>query len=453
MAEQAWGIPFLPGEFMAEAVARGHPKAFSKLMPDLLMSAVKMNFGHHCDVGALARMRAGWFSKWTKRAGELAKSEQDFKSQLDMHVQSILAPKRLLLWKEILTELQYPDIGVFEELTLGTQLVGEVPTCGLFEKKFKSADLTIQQLEAMSSADKRRNFHMCSSSGDDEVDRIVYEKTLEEVASGWAAGPFQYDELPENAVLSRRFGLKQPGKVRLIDDLSGSKVNSTVQASESPRPQNIDFIGALLLQFLGMNCEQKLVGRTFDLKSAYKQMAVAKESLIFAYVVVFNPGTRKPEAFRLLAAPFGATRSVYSFLRVIHSVWFIGVAALHLPWSHFFDDFVVFCQSAAATSTEQTVEMLFKLLGWKYAIDGDKAVAFASSFTALGVDIDLSHSAEGVGFPLSEARGKDGPFIPCYARLPLDFPKAGVTRRIRLLCAALCAACTRARRCVVRAPV
>ena len=52
------------------------------------------------------------------------------------------------------------------------------------------------------------------------------------------------------------------------------------------------------------------------------------------------------------------------------------------------------------------------------------------------------------GFPLSEARGKDGPFIPCYARLPLDFPKAGVTRRIRLLCAALCAACTRARRCV-----
>ena len=57
------------------------------------------------------------------------------------------------------------------------------------------------------------------------------------------------------------------------------------------------------------------------------------------------------------------------------------------------------------------------------------------------------------GFPLSEARGKDGPFIPCYARLPLEFPKAGVTRRIRLLCAALCAACTRARRCVVRAPV
>ena len=169
-----------------------------------------------------------------------------------------------------------------------------------------------------------------------------------------------------------------------------------MQAAESPKPQNIDFIGALLLQFLKMNCEQDLVGRTLDLKSAYKQMAVAKESLPFAYVVVFNPVTRKPEAFKLLAAPFGATRSVYSFLRVIHSVWFIGVSALHLPWSHFFDDFVVFCQSAAATSTGQTVEMLFKLLGWKYAVDGDKAMAFSPSFTALGVDIDLSQSAGGV---------------------------------------------------------
>ena len=213
MAEQAWGIPFSPEEFISEAVDKGHPKAVSNLVPNMLMSAVDRNFGRNCDVGALARERADWFAKWTKRASELSKSELDFKMQLYEHVRNILAPKRLLLWKEILTELQYPDLGVFEELTLGTQLVGVVPTCGLFEKKFKNAELTVQQLEAMSSADKRKNFHTCSSSGDDEVDRIVYEKTLEEVASGWAAGPFRYDDLPEGAVLSRRFGLKQPGRV------------------------------------------------------------------------------------------------------------------------------------------------------------------------------------------------------------------------------------------------
>ena len=108
--------------------------------------------------------------------------------------------------------------------------------------------------------------------------------------------------------------MKQPGKVRLIDDLSGSQVNGTVQTSESPKPQNLDFIGALLLQILQTGSFPELLGRTFDLKSAYKQMGIAPDSLQFAYVVVFNPIERRPEVFQLLAAPFGATRSVYSFL-------------------------------------------------------------------------------------------------------------------------------------------
>ena len=183
--------------------------------------------------------------------------------------------------------------------------------------------------------------------------------------------------------------------MRLIDDLSGSSVNSTVQTAESPKPQNVDYIGATLLQFLQLQNNQVIVGRTYDLKSAYKQLAVAPSSLEFAYVVVFNPHSRKPEVFQLLAAPFGATRSVYSFLRIIHSVWYIGVVALHLPWSHFFDDFVVFCKSGLAVNTGQTVEMLFRLLGWKYAVEGEKATAFSTSFTALGVDINLSGAVLG----------------------------------------------------------
>ncbi|CAJ1365896.1 unnamed protein product, partial [Effrenium voratum] len=45
-----------------------------------------------------------------------------------------------------------------------------------------------------------------------------------------------------------RFGLKQGAKVRLIDDFSGSGVNSTVQACESPKPHSTDVVAALLLQ-------------------------------------------------------------------------------------------------------------------------------------------------------------------------------------------------------------
>ena len=357
-AEQAWGIPFSPDEFIYEAVQRGHPKAFNKLVPKFLKDAIINNFGSKLSLGELASSRAQWFARWTRRAKELSREEASFKADLPEHVRRILCPKRLLLWKEILRELGYGDMEVFDEISSGTHLVGEVPARGVFEKKFKSADLTVDQLASLGQSDRRKNFHRCASSGDPEIDKTVYEKTLEEVSMGWAKGPIKYDELPAGAVLSRRFGLRQPGKVRLIDDLTGSKVNNTVQTSESPKPQSVDYIGAMLLQILQMEGGLELRGRTYDLKSAYKQLAVAQCSLDFAYVVVFNPHSRQPEVFQLLAAPFGATRSVHSFLRIIHSVWYIGVAALKLVWSHFFDDFVVFCQAGHEGNTGNTVEML-----------------------------------------------------------------------------------------------
>ena len=139
-------------------------------------------------------------------------------------------------------------------------------------------------------------------------------------------------------------------------------------------------------------------GRTYDLKSAYKQLAVAEDSLPYAYVVVFNPHTRKPEIFQLLAAPFGATRSVYSFLRIIHSVGFIGVSVLNLVRSHFFDDFVVFRRHVQTLNAGFTVGLLFKLRGWQFAEfaeDGDKVGEFSQRFTALGVEIQLQTAFSG----------------------------------------------------------
>ena len=71
------------------------------------------------------------------------------------------------------------------------------------------------------------------SSGDLEVDTTVYEKTLEERDSGWLRGPVCFNELGPGCVLSRRFGLRQPNKIRLIDDLSKSGINSTVQTPDA----------------------------------------------------------------------------------------------------------------------------------------------------------------------------------------------------------------------------
>ena len=76
-------------------------------------------------------------------------------------------------------------------------------------------------------------------------------------------------------------------------------------------------------------------------------------------------------------------------------------------WSCFFDDYVVFVFSPdnLVNNTESVVQMIFQLLGWKFAVDGDKANSFSHAFSALGVHINLEKFAYGtVEFSSTEKR-------------------------------------------------
>lgn len=105
--------------------------------------------------------------------------------------------------------------------------------------------------------------------------------------------------------------------------------------------------------------------------------------------------TRKPEVFQLHAVPFGATRSVFAFLRIAHSIWWLGCSQLKLIWSNFYDDYITFATSENSGNTDKTVCLFFDLLGWKFAVDGDKASEFSSQFSALGIVINLESFTDG----------------------------------------------------------
>ncbi|CAL1162093.1 unnamed protein product [Cladocopium goreaui] len=296
-----------------------------RLVPQVLQTAIENNFGTD-GLHSLPSSRTQWFAKWTERAKQLQQRDMEIKNALPDHAAKILEAKRLALFKEILEDLEYPDVGAFDELVDGTDLVGEVKPFGIFEKSLKPAERTVQQLREASKSERMLDFFKCSSSGDKEIDDMVYSKTLEEVEFGWATGPLQLEDLPGDAVISRRFGLRQPGKIRLIDDLSASGINQTVQTAESPKPHSADFIAAMLL-------------------------AVLKVSK--------------------------------------------GVKALNLIWSCFFDDYVVFSRDEHVNNAEQSVSLLFKLLGWKFAEEGDKADTFCREFGALGIRIILDEADKG----------------------------------------------------------
>ena len=91
----------------------------------------------------------------------------------------------------------------------------------------------------------------CRGSGDTEVDAEVWRQILDERDRGWLVGPLDDESVPFDAPISKRFGLRQRHKIRLIDDFSESSVNQTVMAYESPVLHTIDVAGAAVAHWFG----------------------------------------------------------------------------------------------------------------------------------------------------------------------------------------------------------
>ena len=86
---------------------------------------------------------------------------------------------------------------------------------------------------------------------------------------------------------------------------------------------------------------KKIVGRTWDLKAAYKQFAVVTAHRYANVIVVFNPETGEPSYFVGAALPFGAKASVNGFCRAAMALRQLAVKILHLAGTNYFDDFPI----------------------------------------------------------------------------------------------------------------
>ena len=99
-----------------------------------------------------------------------------------------------------------------------------------------------------------------------------------EVSRGWFSECTDVDM--KSHFIAKRFPIKQKEKIRLIDDSSINGVNATFGLCERLRVESIDEVATILVLALGMDVSrksgsnQKVSGRTFDFKSAYKQFGV-----------------------------------------------------------------------------------------------------------------------------------------------------------------------------------
>ncbi|OLP83821.1 hypothetical protein AK812_SmicGene35384 [Symbiodinium microadriaticum] len=89
------------------------------------------------------------------------------------------------------------------------------------------------------------------------------------------------------------------------------------------------------------------------------------------------------------------TGSVWNFIRVAIALWAAGAQVLQVPWTTFYDDFTVVSLQDDVRNLQASIFLFFQLLGWKVAVEGDKAAPFSTLFQSLGVLFDLSRSSTG----------------------------------------------------------
>lgn len=313
---------------------------------------------------------------------------------MDACVAEAVKHKRILLFGEMLQATKFPDLGGLDELRCGCHLTGEVPSTGMLPGKFEPALISEEELSARSARVRKVAERDMRSYDDPETDLALWQKTLEEVQKGWLVGSLESEQVPPNA--PRTFGL-----MPLIDDYSDSGVNACVGVAESPMLHTVDIACAALTIWFDtcadLDADCSLVIRTFDLASAYRQVGLSEKGKRFAYLRVYNPLCKGTSFFRSVVLPFGAVRSVHSFLRLARALCWIGVVGCRLVWTSFYDDFITLSRPVLAGSTEKVVTAFFKLLGWIFAEEGEKTQPF-----------DLQCSALGVLFNLEPSRGREG---------------------------------------------
>ena len=217
----AYGVPWSEESFIQEAISRGHPSNICGELAPLMMKAIEDNVNKSAEEIILAR--ASWLKKWIQRAKDLDGEEKRLHSAMPPHRRKILEGKRILLLKEIIRDMQYPDPEIADLIADGFDLIG---TCGggnVLPQDFQPATLTAQDLGLHSEASNKAIIFSTKSSGDESINQELWKKTQEEVEKGWLK---KLHSLPQDGGrVSRRFAVVQSDKVRPIDNYSESQVN------------------------------------------------------------------------------------------------------------------------------------------------------------------------------------------------------------------------------------
>ena len=411
------GIPWTPLEFFAEARKVVHPFA-GLAVPKTVALAV-----FECVTkgpSAIKEMREAFFRHWEKVAKELEPEEKTLAESLHEDVRPFATKKRPLLTRALLRAANFPAADlVFDFITRGAPMFGRFPPSGVFPRRLHEASVSVEQLTKAAKWARPALLGSKVSSMDAEAQKVLWEKTLDEIERKECKGPFTAEQLDERHpggwISAKRFGVPQKGSWRAVDDYSifGQNASShTEETVDTDGPDEIigtskvwaralqskTFIlrlddGTILQgtrhEELDSEEARALLARIIDLERAYKQMARPPHE---AHLAIFALMTSEGEwqFFESTALGFGARNAVFGFNLPARAIRHILNVCLWVPATHFFDDYSQIDAAPFSDDSCRAVERLLDLLGWSYKNSPEDLKPAAAAFSPLGVAVDLS---------------------------------------------------------------
>ena len=412
-----------PAEFVNLALNSSHPMDMVTGLQDETLDTLQYILQY--SPSHVARHRVSVAKSLMERRSALAKDESELHSKLPQHLQTILAEKNLLLFKELLSENHYVDLEVVDEMIAGFKVTGKLRPSRAWPKQLKLATMSVEEFKQRSVWANKALAAKCVSAGEREIDQQVWDQTIDEVQKGWLQGPFTFEQMKSRFdnqawCASRRFPILQGQKLRLIDDAKESCLNDTVTTVNKLELMDTDSmveLATLAESVVRMrdyavkypngeiqhgtvhsdwsDSQIAWVGRTLDLKSAYKQLGHHIDDLPFTIIAVFCPESQKPMFFESSALLFGSTASVYTFNRVARALWFLMNVVMKVLCLQFYDDYPMLDMSFSSNSAKTSAEFLLDVLGFGYATEGSKNLPFSSVFVMLGIEVDLTNLRHG----------------------------------------------------------
>jgi hypothetical protein len=315
--------------------------------------------------------------------------------------------------------LAWLDISLVERLVMGFPIVGPIPDSGVYRPiaSVDAATASLRYSEWIAGA-HGWNARLASRISDRQwaspdslaPDRAVATKTEKELSKGVLVGPYLSvsalsDALDVYPRLMGRFGVRQKGDIRTIDDGKANGANKATTLVETVTTPHFFFPAVVARAFAVVSSAAaapvpQMVVSLLDLAMAYRTIPVSQPW--YTAFGFYNPNSNRSNFYWLPGHNFGLASAVVNFNRYPELVSVVARALYALPSEHYYDDFINPDLAVAGSTGQQTIERIMLMFasgrprpaGTRVQapeLDAGKTQPPAPSNTVLGVVTDLSH--------------------------------------------------------------